>query len=141
MVFHGINQCEHLIYCHLMHALMSTCDLMSFKFSSIGIRALYGWHLSCISGLFWVSRFLVLKPFFWRFFFFRLVLILGFQAQLMLETCREYCLEQNPSFLWFFGVHLMRFRKLGLILVLSFMRFLCSFFGFRLKDWCLRMET
>ena len=70
MVFHGINQCEHLIYCHLMHALMSTCDPMSFKFSSIGIRALYGWHLSCISGLFWVSRFLVLKPFFWRFFFF-----------------------------------------------------------------------
>ena len=26
-----------------------------------------------------------------------------------------------------FGAHLMRFRKLGLILVLTFMRFLCNF--------------
>ena len=45
----------------------------------------------------WVSRFLVWKPFFWAFFF-HLVLILGFQARLMLETCRKYCLEQNPVF-------------------------------------------
>ena len=36
MVFHNINQGEHFIYCHLMHVLMSTCDLILFKFSSIG---------------------------------------------------------------------------------------------------------
>ena len=35
---------------------------------------------------------------FFFFFFWSLALFLGFQAQLMLETCREYCLEQNPSF-------------------------------------------
>ena len=127
MAFHGINQGEHFIYCHFMHALMSTCDPMLFKFSSIGIRALHGWHLSCMFGLFRVSRFLVWKPFFFSFFF-RLVLILGFQARLRLETCREYCLEQNPSFLWFFGAHLIGFQKLGLILVLHFMYFfLCNF--------------
>ena len=35
MVFHGINQGNHFIYCHLMHILMATCDPMSFKISSI----------------------------------------------------------------------------------------------------------
>ena len=45
---------------------------------------------------------------FWGFFV-RLVFILGFQALLRLKTCREYCLKQNSSFLWFFGAHLMRF--------------------------------
>ena len=39
MAFHDINQGKHFIYCHLMHALMSTCDFMSFKISSVGIRA------------------------------------------------------------------------------------------------------
>ena len=34
MAFHGINKGKHFIYCHLMHALMSTCDPMSFKISS-----------------------------------------------------------------------------------------------------------
>ena len=34
MALHGINQGKHFIYCHLMHALMSTCDLMSFKILS-----------------------------------------------------------------------------------------------------------
>ena len=63
MAFHGINQGEHFIYCHLM----STCNPMLFRFSSIGIRALHGWHLSCIFGLFWVSRFLVWKRFFFLF--------------------------------------------------------------------------
>ena len=35
MAFHDINQGKHFIYCHLMHALMSTCDPMSFKISSM----------------------------------------------------------------------------------------------------------
>ena len=35
------------------------------------------------------------KPF---FFSLRLVFILGFQARLRLDTGRECCLEQNPSF-------------------------------------------
>ena len=35
----GSHVLKHFIYCHLMHALMSTCDPMSFKISSIGIRA------------------------------------------------------------------------------------------------------
>ena len=35
MAFHGINQDKHFVYCHLMHALMSTCDPMSFKISSV----------------------------------------------------------------------------------------------------------
>ena len=34
MTFHGINQIKHFIYCHLMHALISTCDPMSLKISS-----------------------------------------------------------------------------------------------------------
>ena len=34
MVFHDINQGKHLIYYHLMYALMSICDYMSFKISS-----------------------------------------------------------------------------------------------------------
>ena len=72
------------------------------------------------------------KHFFWSFFF-RLVLFLGFQARLMLETYREYCLEQIPSFFFYiymvFGAHLMEFRKLGLILVFHFMRFFMQFLG------------
>ena len=35
MVFHGINQDNYFIYCHLMHTLMFTCDHISFKISSI----------------------------------------------------------------------------------------------------------
>ena len=35
MAFYDINQGKHFIYCHLMHALMSTCDPMSFKISSM----------------------------------------------------------------------------------------------------------
>ena len=34
MTFYYINQGKYFIYCHLMHALMCTCDLMSFKISS-----------------------------------------------------------------------------------------------------------
>ena len=52
MAFHDINQGEHFVYSHFMHALMSICDPMLFKNSSIGIRAQHGWHLSCIFGLF-----------------------------------------------------------------------------------------
>ena len=99
MASDDINQGKHFIYCHLIHALMSTSDLMSFKISSIGIRAIHGWHLSCIFGLFWVSVFWFGSHF--LEFFFHLVLILGFQARLMLETCRKYCLEQNIFFLFY----------------------------------------
>ena len=45
----------------------------------------------------------------------------------MLETCRKHCLEQDPSFFLVFGYHLMGFRKLGFILVIPFMRFVCNF--------------
>ena len=71
-----------------------------------------------------------LEAIFWSFFF-HLVLILGFQARLMLETCRKYCLEQNIFLFYFmvFGAHLMGFRKLELILVLPFMHFLCNILG------------
>ena len=34
MALHGINQGKHFIYCHLMDALMSTCDPISFKILS-----------------------------------------------------------------------------------------------------------
>ena len=67
-----------------------------------------------------------MEDIFWVFFF-CLVLILGFQARLRLETCREYCLEQNPSFFVVFGAHLMIFRKLGLVWFLLLCVF-CAFF-------------
>ena len=35
MAFHDISQDKHFVYCHLMHVLMSTCDPMSFKISSV----------------------------------------------------------------------------------------------------------
>ena len=75
---------------------------------------------------FWVSRFLLWKPFFWNFIS-CLMLILYFQARLLLETCREYCLEQNPSFYLIFGACLVGFRELGLALVFPIMRFLYKF--------------
>ena len=87
---------------------------------------------------FWVSRFLWWKPFFWNFIS-RLMLILCFQARLLLETCRECCLEQNPSKFVIFGAHLMIFRKLGLVWFLLLCVF-CAIFGFGLKNWCFRME-
>ena len=91
MTFHDINQGNHFVYYHLMHALMSTCDIMLFKISSIGIGA----HT-------------------WMTFELHIWVILGF-----------------PFLVWkpFFGAHLMGFRKLGLILVLPFIRFLCTFLG------------
>ena len=45
-------QGERFVNFCFMHALISTCDPMLFKYSSIGIIAKYGWHLSCIFGLF-----------------------------------------------------------------------------------------
>ncbi|CBI32799.3 unnamed protein product, partial [Vitis vinifera] len=75
---------------------------------------------------FWVSRFLWWKPFFWIFIS-RLMLILCFQARLLLETCREYCLEQNPSFYLIFGACLVGFRKLRLVWFLLLCVFLCNF--------------
>ena len=76
-----------------------------------------------------------MEAIFWGFFF-CLVLILGFQAQLRLETCREYCLEQNPSFFLFYGFwsSFDGISKIRACLVLAIMRFLCIFFGFGLKD-------
>ena len=102
---------------------MSTCYSMSFKISSIGIRA----HTWMTFKLAYLGYFGFPNFWFGSHFFFHLVLILGFQALLILETCRKYCLEQNIFFFMVFGAHLMRFRKLGLILVLTFMRFLCNF--------------
>ena len=86
---------------------------------------------------FWVI--LVLSFFFFFFgygslFFFslRLVFILGFQARLRLDTGRECCLEQNPSFVCVFGAHL-GISKIRACLVLAIMRFfsffLCAFLG------------
>ena len=78
---------------------------------------------------FWVN-FLFLVFWLWKTFFgvfFRLVLILRFQARLRLETCREYCLEQNPSIFVIFGAHLMIFQKLGLVWFLLLCVF-CAFF-------------
>ena len=85
---------------------------------------------------FFISRFLVTEYIFWGFFF-RLVLILGFQAWLRLETCREYCLEQNPSNFVIFGAHLMIFRKLRLVWFLLLCIFLCIFFvlDWRIDGW------
>ena len=66
---------------------------------------------------------------FWGFFC--LVLILCFEAKLMLETCRKHLLKENPSFFWFFGTQLMGFRKLGFLMVLH----LCVFVQFFGQDW------
>ena len=97
MAFHSINQGKHFIYCHLMHALMSTCYSMSFKISSIGIRA----HTWMTFKLAYLGYFGFPNFWFGSHFFFHLVLILGFQALLILETCRKYCLEQNLFFFFF----------------------------------------
>ena len=80
--------------------------------------------------IFLVSRFLVMEAIFLGGFF-HLVFILGFQARLRLETCREYCLEQNPSIFVIFGAHLMILKNRA-CLVLAIMRFLCIFLGL---DW------
>ena len=96
MAFHGINQGKHFIYCHLMHVLMSTCDPMSFKISSIGIRA-HTWMTFKLAYLGYFGF-----PIFWfgSHFFFHLVLIIGFQALLVLETCRNIVWSKT-FFLWF----------------------------------------
>ena len=57
--------------------------------------------------------------------------ILGFQARLMLDTGRECCLEQNPSFFVVFGAHL-GISKIRACLVLAIMRF---FFPFFVHSW------
>ena len=59
---------------------------------------------------------------------------LGFQARLRLDTGRECCLEQNPSFLWFFGAHL-GISKIRACLVLAIMRFFFLFFPFFVHSW------
>ena len=107
------------------HQLVSKPLWMIFKLQFLGYL---GFPFSDLEAIFFLG-------------FCRLVLILYFEAQLMLETCRKHCLEQNPSFffVFVFRAHLMGFRKLGFVMVLHFMRFLCVFFNFlifglRLKD-------
>ena len=68
MTFHDINQGNHFVYYHLMHALMSTCDIMLFKISSIGIGA-HTWmtfelHIWVILGF----PFFGLEAIFWSSF-------------------------------------------------------------------------
>ena len=105
--------CQHVILCNLnSHQLVSEQAWLIFE--------LQFWVN------FWVSRFLLWKQFFWNFIS-RLMLIFYFQARLLLETCREYCLEQNPSNFVIFGAHLMIFRKLGLVWFLLLCGFLCNF--------------
>ena len=90
---------------------------------------------------FWVilvlSFFLVTEAIFFFFFSLRLVFILGFQARLRLDTGRECCLEQNPSFFMVFGAHL-GISKIRACLVLAIMRFFFPLFlcilGFVLKE-------
>ena len=132
MAFHDINQGKHFIYCHLMHALMSTCDPMSFKISSVGIRA-HTWmtfelHIWVILGF----PFSGLEAIFWSFFF-----IWCWFSVFKPDWCWRLVenIVWSKTFLFYFmvfGAHLMGFRKLGLILVLHFMRFLCNFLGL---DW------
>ena len=69
MAFHDINQGKHFIYCHLMHALMSTCDPMSFKVF-INWYQSHTWmtfelHIWVILGF----MFFGLEAIFWSFFF------------------------------------------------------------------------
>ena len=105
---------------------MLTCDPILFKCSNNWYQSGHGRHLSCNFGLFWFSRFFWLrKPFF--FLSLRLVFILGFQARLRLDTGRECCLEQNPSFFVVFGAHL-GISKIRACLVLAIMRFFFLFF-------------
>ena len=69
MVFHDINQGERFVYSHLMHALMSTCDPMLFKFSSIGIRANMDDIWAAYLGYFRFPLFWFWKPFFLELLF------------------------------------------------------------------------
>ena len=135
MAFHSINQGKHFIYCHLMHALMSTCYSMSFKISSIGIRA----HTWMTFKLAYLGYFGFPNFWFGSHFFFHLVLIIGFQALLVLETCRNIVWSKT-FFLWFLELIWCDFENWGLFWFLLLCVF-CVIFGFILKDWCLRMET
>ena len=59
----GSHVLKHFIYCHLMHALMSTCDPMCLKFHQLVLE-----HAGMTFELhIWVSCFLVWKPFFFSF--------------------------------------------------------------------------
>ena len=116
-----------LLIAILLYALMSTCDPMWFKifinWYQSHIWMTFKLHIQVILGF----PFSSLEAIFLGFFF-RLVLILGFQAQLMLETCRKHCLEQSPSFFCFcFWSSFDGISKLGFVMVLPFMRFLCNF--------------
>ena len=99
---------------------------MSFKISSIGIRA-------CMDDI-WVFSFLVWKPFFWAFFFFILCWFSLFKPDWCWRLVENIVWSKTLFLFYFmvFGAHLMGFRKLGLILILPFMRFLCNFLGL---DW------
>ena len=124
------NKCDNVInQCYFIFALWSIIGLDTYcclSFYGLTLIHLTGPYMDDIWAAYlgyfgfpvvWFgSHFLEL-------FFFRLMLILGFQAWLMLETCRKHCLEQNPFFFMVFRAHLMRFRKLRFILVLPFMLF------------------
>ena len=119
---------------------MLTCDPILFKCSNNWYQSWHGRHLSCIFGLFWFSRFFFFLVTEAIFFSLRLVFILGFQARLRLDTGRECCLEQNPSFFVVFGAHL-GISKIRACLVLAIMRFFFFFpffflwiLGFVLKE-------
>ena len=94
----------------------------------------HGWHLSCIFfGLFRVSVFLLGSQF-WGFFC--LVLILRFEAKLMLETCRKHLLKESPSFFLGFWNLIDGISKIGVSYSYSFMLF-CAIFG---QDWWINVR-
>ena len=87
------------------------------------ISAAFLFGLFKVSVLFW-------KPILGLFC---LVLILRFEAKLMLETCRKHLLEENPSFFLGFWNLIDGISKIRVSYGSSFMRF-CAIFWSRLMD-------
>ena len=109
---------------------MLTCDPILFKCSNNWYQSGHGRHLSCNFGLFWFSHFFLVTEAIFFFSLFVWCLFLVFKpGRLRLDTGRECCLEQNPSFFVVFGAHL-GISKIRACLVLAIMRFLFSFFFF-----------
>ena len=91
------------------------------------LKTCHGWFDKKFKQLFTNAWRYVASPYY-VFFFFHLVLILGFQARLMLETCRKYCLEQKPSFFSFgFWSSFDGILKIKAYFGSSFYVFLCNF--------------
>ena len=74
----------------------------------------------------------VVEAIFFFFFISRLMLILCFQARLLLETCREYCLEQNPSFYLIFWSLFGRISRIRACFGSSYYAFFVQILGL---DW------